>query len=208
MGAIVVVPLIYLFRSMPASSTAQPNPAFWGSFLLIFATIFVAVIVIVFVLWTLRDFVLPFMLFEDAKIGTAVSRTADLFRRETGSVLFYFLMKLAFSMAAGLAAELCILAVLLVVAIPAGLIGGGFWFALHNSGEFGILFMYVSFGLLGLVSLVVFLAAIICIVGAVLIFYQAYALYFLGGRIPRLGDLLEPPPPPFFEGTPQVLSPS
>ncbi|RSL18051.1 hypothetical protein EDE15_3607 [Edaphobacter aggregans] len=206
-GAIVAVPLIYLFRSMPPNSTAQPNPAFWGSFFLIFTTIFVAVFVLLIVIWALRDFVLPFMLFEDAKVGAAVSRTVDLIRRETGSVLFYFLMKFAFTMAAGLAAELCLLAALFVIAIPTGIIGGGFWFALHNAGEFGILLMYVSFGLLGVASLAVFFTAIICIGGAVLIFNQAYALYFIGGRIPRLGDLLEPPPPPFFEGSPQALSP-
>ena len=45
---------------------------------------------------------------------------------------------------------------------------------------------------------------IICVAGASLIFFQAYALYFLGGRIPRLGDLLEPPPPPFVEATPAI----
>lgn len=116
-------------------------------------------------------------------------------------------MKFAFTIAAGIAAELCILAVLLVLAIPTGLIGGVFWLALHHAGEFGILFMYVSFGLLGVISLAAFLVAIICIVGATLVFYQAYALYFLGGRIPRLGDLLEPPPP-FLEAASQALSPS
>jgi hypothetical protein len=207
-GAIVAIPLIYLIRYMPPNTMAQPNPAFWGSFFIIFVTVFLAVCVIVLVLWTLRDFVLPFMVFEDARVGAAISRTKELMRRETGSVLFYFLMKFAFTLAASVAAELCILAALFVIAIPVGIIGGGFWLALHRVDEFGTLFMYVSLGLLGVISLAAFLIAIICIAGAVLIFYQAYALYFLGGRIPCLGDLLEPPPPPFFEGAPQVLSPS
>lgn len=57
-GAIIALPLIYLIRSMPASNTAQPNPAFWGSFFLIFVTVFFAALVIVLVLWALRDFVL------------------------------------------------------------------------------------------------------------------------------------------------------
>ncbi len=206
-GAIIALPLIYLIRSMPAN-TAQPTAAFLGNFFLIFITVFLAVCVIVLLLWTLRDFVLPFMVFEDARVGAAISRTRELMRRETGNVLFYFLMKFAFTLAASVAAELCILAALFVIAIPAGIIGGGFWLALHNAGEFGTLLMYVSLGLLCIISFAAFLVAIICIAGAVLIFYQAYALYFLGGRIPRLGDLLEPPPPPSLEDASPVLSPS
>jgi hypothetical protein len=193
---------------MRVNNTAQSNPALVGSFFFTFTAIFFAVLVILLVIWTLRDFVLPFIVFEDARIGTAFRRAATLIRHETGSVLFYFLMKVAFAMAASFAAELCILAALLVIGLPTGLIGGGFWLALRHASEFGTLFMYVTFGLLGVISLAVLLAAIICIVGASLIFYQAYALYFLGGRIPRLGDLLEPPPPPFVEVTPRVLSPS
>ncbi|WP_433966182.1 hypothetical protein [Tunturiibacter gelidiferens] len=49
--------------------------------------------------------------------------------------------------------------------------------------------------------------SVICIVGAILVFYQPYALYFLGGRISAVGDLLEPPPPPFPEAAPQPFSP-
>ncbi|HEY6376714.1 MAG TPA: hypothetical protein VIX90_14430 [Edaphobacter sp.] len=207
-GAIIALPLIYLIRSMPANNTAQPTAAFFGNFFLIFITVFLAVFVLVLLLWTLRDFVLPFMVFEDARVGEAISRTRELMRRETGNVLFYFLMKFVFTLAASVAAELCILAALFVIAIPVGIIGGGFWLALHNAGEFGTLLMYVSLGLLGVISLAAFFVAIICIAGAVLIFYQAYALYFLGGRIPRLGDLLEPPPPPSLEGASPVLSPS
>jgi hypothetical protein len=206
-GAIIALPLIYFIRSMPANNMAQPTAAFWGNFFFIFITVFLAVFVIVILLWTLRDFVLSFMVFEDARVRVAITRTRELMRRETGDVLFYFLMKFVFTLTAGLAAELCILAALFVIAIPTGLIGGGFWFALHNSGEFGTLLMYISLGLLGVIALAAFFVAIICIVGAVLIFYQAYALYFLGGRIPRLGDLLEAPPPPFLEGA-SVLSPS
>ena len=207
-GAVIALPLIYFIRSMPANNTAPPTAAFWGNFFFIFITVFLAVLVLVLLLWTLRDFVLSFMVFEDARVSEAISRTRELMRRETGNVLFYFLMKFVFTLAASVAAELCILAALFVIAIPTGIIGGGFWFALHNSGESGTLFMYVTLGLLGVIALTAFFVAIICIAGAVLIFYQAYALYFMGGRIPRLGDLLEPPPPPFFEGARQVLSPS
>ena len=141
----------------------------------------------------LRDFVLPFILFEDAPISVAIARTASILRRETGSVLLYFLMKLALGMAAGVAAELGIFLALLVLAIPLGLVGASLWFGLHQAGTFAVIVMYLSFGLLSIVFLAALFTLLICIGGAVLIFNQTYALYFLGGRIPVLGNLLQSP---------------
>ena len=58
--------------------------------------------------------------------------------------------------------------------------------------------MYISFALLGAIALGILFVVVVCIAGAVLTFYQAYALYFVGGRIPNLGNLLQPPPPPLM----------
>ena len=203
-GAMIALPIIYVFRSLPANGNPQPNAAFFGSFFLIFVMIFLTVFVMMLMIWTLRDFVLPFILFENASLGTAVRRASALIRGEVVNVLFYFLMKFALWMAAGLAAELCIAAAMLILAIPIGLVVSIFWLALHHAGAFGTLFMYISFGLLGAIGLAALLIVIICVAGAILIFLQAYALYFLGGRIPTLGNLLEPPPPPLVEALPAV----
>ena len=49
----------------------------------------------------------------------------------------------------------------------------------------------------------------IATVGFVMTFNQAYALYFLGGRYPLLGNLLEPPPPVYpYAPTPPTPPPT
>ena len=203
-AAIAAAPIIYFIRAMPAGNGQPPSPAFFGTFALFFVMMFVIVIILMIAMWSLRDFVLPFVLFEDAPFGAAFSSAAALFRREPGGVLFYLFMKFVLSIVAGIAAELCIVISLIVVAIPTGLVGGGLWFGLHQSGALATAIMYVGFALLGVVFLSAFFALIICIAGATLIFYQAYALYFVGGRLPQLGDLLDrstpPPTYPYAQG--------
>jgi hypothetical protein len=200
MGAILIVPIIYFVRSMPANGTQQQVGAgFFATFALFFVAIFFAIFIIMAALWILRDFVLPFILFDDATLGTALRNTSIILRREPGSVLFYLLIKFILSLVAGIAAELCIFFAVLIAAIPLGLIGGILWFALHQAGPLGTAIMYIGFALLGAIALTVFFVVAICIAGAVLTFYQTYALYFVGGRIPNLGNLLEPPPPPIMQ---------
>jgi hypothetical protein len=193
-GAILVVPFIYLVRSVPRNAQ-PPAPAFLGSFVLIFLLAFAVFLIALLAIWSMRDFVLPFLLFEDATVGDALRNASTLIRNEPGSFLFYLFMKFAVTIVAGIAAEFCIIISMLVLCIPLGGVAAALWFLLHQSGPFGTAVMYITFGLLGLVFLVVFLGAIICIMCAVLTFYQAYALYFLGGRIPVIGNLLQPPSP-------------
>jgi hypothetical protein len=193
-------PILYFVRSMPAGN-GQLGAAFVGSFILFFLALFFLILLIMLAIWVLRDFVLPFILFEDASFGDALRRASALIRNEPGPVLFYLFMKVVLSMAAGIAAELCIFAVAAVAAIPTGLVAFGLWTALHHSGPFGTVTMYIGFALLGVLFVAALLVAIVCLGGATLIFYQAYALYFIGGRIPQVGILLQPPPP-FYPSMP------
>ena len=196
LGVVLAGPLIVVFRNI-SRNVPQPGAAFFGSFFLIFTMIILAVIALVTVVWTLRDFVLPFIVFEDAMLAVAIRSAVELIRREPLSILFYFLMKLAFGFVAAIAAEFAILISMLIVAIPAGGIGAIVWLALRHAGAFGTAIMYATFGMLGIVFVAALFTAVICMGGATLVFYQAYALYFIGGRIPSVGALLEPPPPPF-----------
>ncbi len=154
------------------------------------------------ILWLLRDFVLPFILFEDARLGPAIDNAFAIFRNEPGSVLFYLFMKFVLGIIGGIAAELAIAIALFVAAIPFGIVGGILWFALHHVGALGTAIMYISFALLCAIFIAAAIILVLCVAGAVLIFYQTYALYFLGGRYPRLGAILKPeplyqqPPPP------------
>ena len=193
-GAILVVPLLYLLRSLPHGN-AQPAPTFFGTFALIFLLFFMVIFVILLIIWSTRDFVLPFILFEDATVGDAIRRASSMVRREPGKFFFYLFMKFVLSLVVGIAAEFCIVLYVLALCLPLGGIGAALWFLLHHSGPFAMAIMYTSFALLGLVFLVAFFGAVICLSCAILIFYQAYTLYFLGGRIPVIGNLLQPPRP-------------
>lgn len=206
LGALLVVPIIRLIRTIPSGNSA-PGAAFFENIAFFIVTIFFAVLVMMIVIWFLRDFVLPFILFSDARLGDALRGAFALARREPGAVAFYFLMKFLLTIAMGIAGELCIVLAVLAIGLPTGGIGAALWFLLHRSGSFATAMMYTGFVLLGLIFLVALFAVIVCIAGAVLIFYQSYALYFVGGRYPALGDLLEPPPPPMVSPEP-LLSPS
>jgi len=192
-GALGAVSIIFFIRLMPAGNHQPPSAA---SFALIFVTVFLAVLVVVLVFLFLRDFVLPFILFDDARLGDALHNAVYIARREPGSVVFYFFMKFVLMIAAGIAGEICLALAVLAFGIPTGAIGAALWFLLRQSGPLAHALMYISFALLGVVFLTALVCAILCIASVVLIFYQSYALYFLGGRYPQLGNLLEPPPPP------------
>lgn len=195
---------------LPALSfiSSKQGAAFSGIYFLLLASIACFVLVIMAWLWILRDFVLPFIVFEGSTVRSAVTRAAKLISREPGNIVLYLLMKFVLVLAASIAAELCVFAAALIAAIPLGLVAGALWFLLRHAGLFATAFLYVSWGLLTLVFLAVMMVVVICLGGATLVFYQAYALYFLGGRISTLGDLLEPPPPPIMEPAPPLLSPA
>lgn len=194
-GIILAVPIIFFIRSMPKGGGQPPSAAIFANLALFIMIMVVVIVILMAALWLLRDFVLPFLLFDDATIGTALRDAIEIIRREPGSVIFYLFMKFVLSIIAGIAAELCIALALFVAAIPLGIVGGVLWFALRHAGPLGHAIMYISFGLLAIVFLAVIFVVVTCIAGAVLIFYQAYALYFVAGRYPRLGAILEPPPP-------------
>lgn len=206
-GALGAVSIIFFIRLMPAGNHQPPSAAFFGSFALFFVAILLAVFLVVTVFWFLRDFVLPFILFGDARPGDALRNAIDIARREPGGVFFYFFMKFVLMLVAGIAGELCFVLAVLAFGIPTGAIGTAMWFLLRHSGFVVRTLMYGGFALLGVIFLTGMVCSILCISAAVLIFYQSYALYFLGGRYPQLGNLLEPPPPPMMAPEP-LLNPS
>lgn len=201
LGILLAPMLIYFIHSARAGN-GQPSAVAFGSVAFFFVGIFLAVFIVVFVFLFLRDFVLPFILFGDARLSDALRNATYIARREPGSVLFYFFMKFVLMLAAGIAAEIGIALAALAFGIPTGAIGAVMWFLLRQSGTLAHAIMYISFALLGLVFLTALVGAILCISAAVLIFYQSYALYFVGGRYPQLGNLLEPPPPPMIAPEP------
>ena len=160
----------------------------------------------------LRDFALPSIAFEDVSISESVRRVGRLFAAEPGQVTVFLILKLILVFVLAIAGEIGIVFIALFSLIPFGIVGGGLWLALHKAGIAGTAILVACAVLGGLIFVGWITCVVICVIGSVYTFSQAYALYFLGGRYPLLGDLLDrstPPPtymyPPGYPPQPPIL---
>jgi hypothetical protein len=164
--------------------------------LLFFAAALVVVLVVAVAYTLLRDLALPSIALEDQSISESLRRLRYLIGTEPGAVAAFVLMRLLLVFVFGIMGEMCIVVAVLVSLIPFAIAGGALWFALHNAGAAGTVALIACAVLGGLV----FLGWIVClgigVLGSIYTFSQAYALYFLGGRYPLLGDLLDRSTPP------------
>ena len=176
--------------------------------LLFAAAAFVAVMVIVVIYTLVRDFALPSISLEDVTLSESLRRLRGLVNAEPGQVALYLLVRLLLGLVFGLVAEMAVAIVLLVSLIPPGIIGAILWVLLHKSGTGGTVAL-VGLGIFGAIIFVCWAVfVVINLIGAVLVFNQAYALYFLGGRYPLLGDLLDrSTPPPAYAAYPMPYPP-
>jgi hypothetical protein len=203
--AAVLGPIVFsMLRNMPAGAN-PPSAVFFSHIVLFLGVTFVVVLVVGAAYILLRDLALPFLALEDLPITAALSRLRSLIAAEPGEVAIYILLRFLLGLVAAIAAELLIFLVLIVSLIPLALIGGVMWFALHNAGLFGSIALIVSAIVGGLVLFLWMACVTIGTVGTIFFFGQAYALYFLGGRYPLLGNILEPAPIQHFTPTPPPL---
>jgi hypothetical protein len=206
--------LIPLFRSMADFKPGQPPPvqfmaAFYGGY-----AIFMLVLGGFYVVSSLLgDFVIPSLALEGTGVSEAFRRMVELIRREPGQFTIYTLLKLGLGFTAyigvTIAWEILFIVLTLIVGGVVVLIG----FLLHLAGVSSIVLSVLGFFAIGL-WYIFLLYSVVFPLGAVLTFLDAYGLYFLGGRYPMLGDLLDhstpppsiahaasyyPPPPPIGE---------
>jgi len=149
----------------------------------------------------LGDFIVPSLALEDTGLKEAFRRMFQLMAAEPGEFALYALLKTVLGasvyLCAIIAFEIALFLVILVVGLVLGLIG----FALHLAGVPTII-LFILGGIIAFVlEIVLVFYAMLLVIGPVFTFLDAYALYFLGGRYPLLGDLLDrstPPPAQFF----------
>lgn len=168
------------------------HPAFsiTAIFLLV-AALLVFVLVFIAVYMSLRDFALPSIALEDTSISEALRRVRGLIGAEPGPVALFLFLQLLLTMVGALMAEMVIAIVLVLSLLPFAVVGGILWFTLHNSGA-GAAAVLIAAAVVGAVIYVPWaFCVIVAGIGPVHIFSQAYSLYFLGGRYPLLGDLLD-----------------
>ena len=140
----------------------------------------------------LTNFVLPSIALENTSVREGLRRFLGLIGSEPGPLSLFVLLKVLLAIGGFIAMESVILIAELICLIPFALIAVAGWFLLRSAGAAGHLAM-----LAGAILLAAAFAAFLSycgmlVMGCVHVFFQAYALYFLGGRYSSLGDLLEP----------------
>jgi hypothetical protein len=171
--------------------------------ILYFSGAFLVLLVIGAIYLLVRDLALPFLALENRGIRDSLERLRAIVAAEPGQILLYVFLRMLLGFVFGFAAEFAVVVILLISLIPPGIIGFILWFALHGAGAGGIVVLIALGVFAGLLFVCWAACVIICFVGAALVFGQAYALYFLGGRFPLLGDLLDrSTPPPVYTYSP------
>jgi hypothetical protein len=205
--------VISMFRHMPFGGQ-PPSAALFSHIVLFLGAIFLCFLVVGSAYLLLRDLALPFLALEDLPISGVLSRLRAIVGAAPGEVALYVLLRFLLGLVAAIGAEILIFFILLVSLIPFTMLGGVLWLTLHHAGTIGTAALIASAIVGGLVLLVWMACVCIGLIGVVFVFTQSYALYFLGGRYPILGNILEPPqsayptaPPPLTEkdeGTPPL----
>ena len=153
-------------------------------------------VVLIAVYLLLRDFALPYLALEGLSISDTLSRVRLLLAVDIGQVVLYLVLRVLLGLVIAIATEIAALIILLVSLIPFAIIGGVLWYALHGAGGVGTAILIGCAVVGGLVFLGWMVCVGIALFGPLFMYFQAYALYFLGGRYPLLGDLLDRSTPP------------
>ena len=182
-----------MVRGMPMPQRGHLPPGFFAHFAVFFIVVFVVAMFIACLYWMMRDFVAPVIALENAPLVTALARLTDLLQDEPGEVFLYLLLRTVMVLFSVIAGEILLSIIMVISIIPFGLVGGLLWLLLHHAGPAGMAVLVLA-GLVGGVVLGVwFLFLAIVVFGTICLFYQAFGLYFYGGRYPLLGNLLDPP---------------
>jgi len=214
-GGLYFMVIAPLWRALKSGVLSQGDPlsaifAVFGSMflaLMLFGLVFAIAATLAY------DFVVPMMALENHSVTTAWLRLKDMIAAEPGAFAGYMGMKLVLHIGAGIAITIAFLVGFLILLIPGAIIAivGIFGVAaLKSAGGIGIVLGSVLVVLLALVGAALVGAALVMLLGMMTsapsaVFFTSYSLYFMGGRLPRLGAILWPALPPTF--TPPTLTP-
>ena len=138
----------------------------------------------------LTDFVLPSLALENTTLREAFKRFGRLIASEPGQVAGFVAMKVILGVVGYIALVAIFYVVLLIFLILAVIVGGLGYVLLHAMHVSGgvMIGLAVCFGLIGYFVLCFYCG--VSMAGSLLTFLQSYALYFLGGRYPLVGEAL------------------
>jgi hypothetical protein len=197
--------LMWKMTALQAAHRGQPPQAdFFVHLFAIIAGIWLIGLTAKYVSGLVNDFLLPPIALENCSIALAFNRFGRAFTEDPGEFVLYMLLKLVLLFVFGIAGYIV---TGLVIGIPSVVAGVCIFLMIHLAHGIGA---YIAVGLgcalLALIGAAYCLYAGTLIMGLVVTFFQAYSMYFYGGRYFPLGDLLEPPIAPVapYEAAPPV----
>jgi hypothetical protein len=203
--AAVVRHFLPLFAELRDIGPGQPPPvqfiaAFYGGYI-----VFMAGFGLVFLIHSLlADFIVPSLALEDTSLKEAFRRMGELIRREPGEFAIYTLLKVGLAAAAYMGAFIAWEIVFILASVIVGAVVVFIGFLLHLVGIPKVVLLVLGIMVAVVWCIFTIFYSLMLIIGPVFTFIDAYALYFLGGRYPMLGDLLDrsTPVPPSIPGYP------
>ena len=140
-----------------------------------------------------KDFVLPMMALEGVNYDEGWRRLLGMMSAEKKSYIFYILMKIVLAITGMILLSLAVLVAMLAMGIPLGIAAAIVYVAFKAQlvGAMGI----AALVLLGIIVVVMILAALGLLSAPLAVFYPAYSIYFFAGRYAPLQNAMTPPPP-------------
>jgi hypothetical protein len=187
--------LMPLFRSMSSLTPGQPPPpefmtamaGFYAGYFL-FLLVFGAVYLVGSIF---ANFLIPSLALENTGLREAFRRMIELIRREPGEFAIFVLLKTGLGIAAHIGAIILWEIAFLLCSLLLGIVVFFFGFLIHLAGVPTTVLTALGIFLAIVWYLFATTYSLMLAIGPAWTFLDAFALYFLGGRYPMLGDLLD-----------------
>lgn len=184
--------IVHMVRILSALRPGQQPPdEFIGAFFGLYVAFFLLFLAMMLISSLMTDFVLPSLALENTTLGEGFRRFFQLARREPGELCLYVLLKAGLAMAGYMIQSVAAYIIILVSEIVIGLVLFVGYLILHAVGASNTLMIVLACILVAPVFLYILFYTTFLLLGILLTFLQAYSLYFLGGRYPLLGELLD-----------------
>jgi hypothetical protein len=187
--------LIPLFSSLPTVKPGQPPPPeFMAAMAGFYAGYFLFMLIIgaVYLVGSIfANFLIPSLALENTGLREAFRRMTELIRREPGEFAIFVLLKTGLGIAAYIGATVLWEIAFLLCSLLLGIVVFFFGFLIHLAGVPTAVLTALGIVLAVAWYLFATIYSLMLAIGPAWTFLDAFALYFLGGRYPMLGDLLD-----------------
>lgn len=198
-GALVLIVGLPLWRAYKSGIFSVDNslPIFFAMIASVALGAIVVGLAFAIVSTLAKDFVMPVLALDDLSVGDAWSAVWRVAASEPGAWAAYMGMKLlcaiGSSIALSIAFVIAVLPAVIVIGIPVGILAVLGVVAFKAIGAvFGIIIFCVAI----LLAVTGFFCLLLILTAPISVFFTSYALYFFGGRYPKLAALLSPQPVP------------